>query len=303
MALSPGPMNMKTASLLAVIGVTSLCFATWAAGPSGRAGVGGSFKGPVGVQLYSLRAQFAKDVPGTVKTVQGFGIREVELAGTYNFKPEAFRDMLRSHGLEPVSAHFSFDKMRDDPESVAKEAKALGLKYAGTAWIPHKGAFDAGQAKEAAAVFNKAGAVFAKYGIKCFYHCHGFEFQPGVTGSDLKAMDILMKETDPKLVAFQMDILWVQFPGEDPAAWLMKYPGRWELMHLKDLKKGVATGSHTGGTDPNNDVVLGTGQMDWPKILSAAKKSGVKHYFIEDESMWSVEHIPQTLKYLEQVKF
>lgn len=303
MASSGRPMNLKIFPMLALAGFVSLGFPLHGAGPSGAAGIGASFKGPVGVQLYSLRAQFAKDVPGTVKTVQGFGIREVELAGTYNFKPEAFRDLLRGHGLEPVSAHFSYDKMRDDPESVAREAKALGLKYAGTAWIPHKGAFDAEQARAAAAVFNKAGEVFAKHGIKCFYHCHGFEFQPGVTGSDLKAMDILMKETNPKWVAFQMDVLWVQFPGEDPAAWLMKYPGRWELMHLKDLKKGVATGSHSGGTDPNNDVVLGTGQMDWPKILDAARRSGVKHYFIEDESMWSVEHIPQTLKYLGQLRF
>jgi len=100
-----------------------------------------------------------------------------------------------------------------------------------------------------------------------------------------------------------MDILWVQYPGEDPAAWLAKYPGRWELMHLKDLKKGVPTGFHNGGTDPNNDVALGTGQMDWPKILKAARKAGVKHYFIEDESASSVEQIPQSLKYLEGVRW
>ena len=87
-------------------------------------------------------------------------------------------------------------------------------------------------------------------------------------------MDILIRETDSRYVAFEMDILWVQYPGEDPAAWLAKYPGRWELMHLKDLKKGVPTGFHNGGTDPNNDVALGTGQMDWPKILKAAQKSG-----------------------------
>jgi sugar phosphate isomerase/epimerase len=104
-------------------------------------------------------------------------------------------------------------------------------------------------------------------------------------------------------MSYQMDILWVVFPGEDPAAWLLKYPGRWELMHLKDLKPGVATGLHTGGTDPNNDVVLGTGQMNWPKILAAAKKSGVKHYFIEDESVAAPDHIPQSLAYLSQVRF
>jgi sugar phosphate isomerase/epimerase len=100
-----------------------------------------------------------------------------------------------------------------------------------------------------------------------------------------------------------MDILWITFPGEDAAEWLNKYPGRWVSLHMKDLKKGVKTGSHVGGTDPNNDVVLGTGQMNWPKILAAAKKSGVKYYFIEDESADAANQIPQSLKFLEQVKF
>ena len=112
-----------------------------------------------------------------------------------------------------------------------------------------------------------------------------------------------MKETNPKHVSFQMDVLWVVFPGQDPVKWLKKYPGRWELMHLKDLKKGVATGELTGKTDVANDVALGTGQMNWPAILKAARESGVKYYFIEDESPTSEAQIPQSLRYLEKVKF
>jgi sugar phosphate isomerase/epimerase len=227
----------------------------------------------------------------------------VELAGTYGMPPEKLKAMLDEHGLNPVAGHFSFEKLRDDPEGVAKEAKALGLKYAGSAWIPHKGAFDEPQAKAAAAVLNRAGEVFAKHGLKVYYHCHGFEFQPGVIPDGRKGMDVLMAETNPQHVDFQMDILWITFPGEDAAEWLNKYPGRWVSLHMKDLKKGVKTGSHVGGTDPNNDVVLGTGQMNWPKILAAAKKSGVKYYFIEDESADAANQIPQSLKFLEQVKF
>lgn len=284
-------------SALAAAGLASGCAA------SAGVGTGRSFRGPVGLQLYSLRAQFMRDVPGTIQKVASYGIKEVELAGTYNFKPEAFREMLLKAGLQPVSQHVGFERYEKDPKAVALEAKTLGLKYSGCAWIPHKGAFDAAQARHAAKVFNEAGKVLADHGLKCFYHCHGFEFQPGAAGPGTTAMDILMQETDPRHMAFQMDVLWVVFPGEDPAAWLQKYPGRWELMHLKDLKKGVGIGLHTGGTDPNNDVVLGTGQMNWPKILAAAKKSGVKHYFIEDESVDAPDHIPQTLQYLAQVKF
>jgi sugar phosphate isomerase/epimerase len=100
-----------------------------------------------------------------------------------------------------------------------------------------------------------------------------------------------------------MDVLWVLFPGQDPAAWLLKYPGRWVSMHLKDLRKGVETGSLSGKTDVRNDVALGTGQVDWPAVLAAAKKAGVKYYFIEDESPDVLEQIPQTMKYLAEVKF
>jgi sugar phosphate isomerase/epimerase len=99
-----------------------------------------------------------------------------------------------------------------------------------------------------------------------------------------------------------MDVLWVVFPGQDPVQWLKRYPGRWALMHLKDLRKGVRTGELTGKTDVTNDVPLGTGQMNWPAILKAAQESGVKYYFIEDESPTVVEQIPQSLNYLQSLK-
>ncbi len=294
-------MNVSRRSFVAALGAAVL-FASGCA-TSSSVGTGASFKGPIGLQLYSLRGLFTKSVPQGLALTKSYGIKDVELAGTYGMPPEKLKAMLDEHGLNPVAGHFSFDKLRDDPEGVAKEAKALGLKYAGSAWIPHQGAFDEAQAKAAAATLNKAGEVFAKYGIKVYYHCHGFEFQPGVIPGGRKAMEILLTETNPKVVDFQMDILWITFPGEDAAEWLTKYPGRWVSLHMKDLKKGVKTGSHVGGTDPNNDVVLGTGQMNWPKILAAAKKSGVKYYFIEDESADAANQIPQSLKFLEQVKF
>lgn len=271
------------------------------AGPSAP-GTGSHFRGPVGLQLYSLRAQFTKSVPQSIGTVKGFGIREVELAGNYNLKNADLRQRLEEAGLKPIAGHFPMERITGDTEAVARECRELGIGYVGAAWIKGKGEFDLEAARKAAADFNRAGAALAPHGIKVFYHCHGYEFKHR-DGQGRTPMDILIQETDPRLVAFEMDVLWVQYPGEDPAAWLAKYPGRWELMHLKDLKKGVPTGFHNGGTDPNNDVALGTGQMDWPKILKVARKAGVKHYFIEDESASSVEQIPQSLKYLEQVSW
>ncbi len=263
-------------------------------------GTGPSFKGPVGLQLYSLRAQFTRSVPDGIKLARSLGFTDVEMAGTYNLPPAKLREMLLTAGLNPVSGHFSYARWQKELPQVIAEIKALGLKYAGVAWIDHKGDFKESDARAAIALFNEVGAECAKNGIHFFYHCHGYEFQP-YQGATL--MDLLIRETDPKKVSFEMDTTWVYFPGQDPAAWLRKYPGRWELMHLKDLKKGVATGALTGQTDPNNDVPLGQGQLNWPSILKAAKATGVKYYFIEDEAAMAPEQIPQTLKFLETVQF
>lgn len=288
---------MKFLASIAVGLISALVFPAVAAE---SVGVGSSFKGPVGLQLYSLRADFTRNVPATLDKVKGFGIRDVELAGTYNLSPEKFKEMLDARGLRPVSMHFPYDRYASEPEAVAREAKTLGVRYAGCAWITHEGSFDEAECRKAAAVFNRAGEALAKQGIQFFYHAHGFEFQPHGGGT---LLDLLMAETDPKKVRFQMDVVWIVFPGQDPVKLLEKYSGRWELMHLKDLKKGVATGSLAGKTDVANNVVLGAGQVNWPAVLAAARQHGVKHYFIEDESPVAAEQVPQSLKYLEQVKF
>jgi len=284
-------------AFLTFVAITTAVSITSGAAP---VGTGPSFKGPVGLQLYSLRDQFKKDVPGTLDEVRKWGVKYAELAGTYDLSPEQLRQELAARGIEPIGAHFGYDEYQKDPEAVAQKAKALGLKYAGVAWIPHNGNFDEKTCREAAAVFNKAGEVMAKHGLKFFYHVHGYEFQPYGQGT---LLDLLFQETNPKLVSYEMDIFWIVFPGQDPVKLLQKYGKRWELAHLKDMRKGTQTGALTGNTDVKNDAALGSGLMDLPAILRAAKKAGVKWYFIEDESPWSEQQVPQSLNYLEQVKF
>ncbi|HTL56409.1 MAG TPA: sugar phosphate isomerase/epimerase [Candidatus Limnocylindrales bacterium] len=282
----------RSAALLVLLSSFSAKAATVGTGPS--------FKGPVGLQLYSLREQFKKDVPSTLDEVKKWGITYAELATTYDLPPEKFKQELNARGIEAISAHFAYERYRDDAESIAKEAKALGLKYAGCAWISHQGDFDEKTCREAIAVFNKAGEVMAKNGIKFFYHVHGYEFQPYQKET---LLDLLIKETKPELVSYEMDIFWIVFPGRDPVKLLETYGKRWELAHLKDMRKGTKTGSLSGHTEVENDAALGQGLMDLPAILRAAEKVGIKWYFIEDESPWSEQQIPQSLKYLEQVKF
>jgi sugar phosphate isomerase/epimerase len=255
-------------------------------------------KVPVGLQLYSLRNQFQQDgVDKTLDKVKELGFKYVELAGTYGQPVEKFRAALDARGLVPVSAHLGFDLWEKDPEGTAKQAQALGLKFVGVAWIPHNGDFDEATCRHAAEVFNKAGKATAALGLRFFYHNHGYEFQPHGDGT---LFDLLVKETDPKLVSFQMDVLWAVHPGQDPAALLMKYPDRWILMHFKDLKKGVPTHVFTGSTDTRNDVVLGTGQVNWPRLIEAIGKTKVEYAFIEDESPTPLQQIPQSLKFLAQ---
>jgi sugar phosphate isomerase/epimerase len=262
-------------------------------------GIGPSFKGPVGLQLYSLREQFKKDVGSTLDQVRAFGITNVELAGTYGLAPEKFKEQLDARGLKAVSAHFSYEQCRDQIEDVAREAKVLGVEYAGCAWIPHQDPFDEKTTREAAAVFNRAGEALAKHGLKFFYHTHGYEFLPYRDGT---LFDLLMAETKPEFVRIEIDVFWVVHPGHDPVKLLEKYGKRFELMHVKDMKRGTPHG-FTGSSEVTNNVVLGQGIIDWPNVFRAAKKAGVKWYFIEDESPTSVEQIPQSLRYLEQVKF
>jgi sugar phosphate isomerase/epimerase len=290
-------------SIVLRLNVMALVLPVLACGMAVAADVGVSkcFKGPTGLQLYSLRdMQKSQGVAATLDAAKAFGFKYVEVADLGGLSPAEFKTQLDQRGLVPVGSHFPYARLRDDVEGVARDAKALGLPYVGCAWIDHTGRFDEKQCRAAAAVFNRAGAALAKHGLKFYYHNHGYEFEPYDQGT---LFDLLVAETDPQNVFFQMDVMWTVFPGQDPAKLLEKYPNRWLLMHLKDLRKGVPLGSLSGGTDLKNDVTLGTGQVDWPTLLRAAQKAGVKYYIIEDESPTAVEQIPHSLRYLESVEW
>ena len=261
--------------------------------------MGQNFKERIGLQLYSLREQFARDVPKTLDQVRDFGIKYVETHSTYGLTPEKFRAELDSRGLKAVSGHFPYERFRDQIEEVAREAKILGLQYAGSAWIPHKEPFDEKTCREAIKVFNHAGEVLAKHGLKFFYHTHGYEFLPHGPGT---FFDLMMAETKPQFVHYEIDVFWVVHPGLDPVKLLEKYGSRFELMHVKDMKRGTPTGLFTGHSDVTNNVVLGTGVIDWAAVLRAGRKAGVNWYFIEDESPTSVQQRPRSLSYWETLK-
>ena len=261
-------------------------------------GTGKGFKGPVGLQLYSLRDTFAKDVEKGFEIAMGYGFKEVELANFYGMEPDAFRKKLDECGFTARSIHWDVNDILNDPKKVIDTAQTIGLEFIGCAWAPHSDPFDEKQCLETADRFNRAGEALAKGGIQFFYHNHGFEFQPYGDGT---LFDLLVAKTDPALVAFEMDVFWTVHPGQDPVSLLKKYPDRWQLFHLKDLAKGVETGKLTGSEDVRNDVALGTGQIDLKNVLRTAQEIGVKYYYIEDESPSVIEQIPRSLKFLESL--
>ena len=264
--------------------------------------VAGHFSGPWGLQLYSLRTELATNVPGALDEVKSWDVKNVELAGTYGLTPKQFQAQLHLCGLKAVSGHFPYDDYRTNLDAVIRDAKVFGLKYAGCAWIPHDDnkPFDEQTCREAIAVFNRAGETLAKHGLRFLYHVHGDEFQSYQNGTML---DLMMKETNPKYVHFQMDVFWIVHPGQDPIGLLQKYGKRWELMHLKGMRDSTPTGLLTGHSDVTNDVALGTGRIDYAPILREAKKAGVKWYFIEDESPSSEQQIPLSIYYLRTMKW
>jgi sugar phosphate isomerase/epimerase len=253
----------------------------------------------IGLQLYSLRNQFKTDVPGTLAKIRSWGIKEIEGGGTYGLSMDAYKKLLAKNRLKMVSIGAGFDKLATDPQSVVDEAKAFGARYVMCAWVPHEGDdFTMEDIKKAITVFSSAGKLLHEAGISFVYHPHGYEFRPYEDGT---MFDYMVKNTDKRYVNYEMDVFWVKHPGQDPVALLNKYPDRFLMLHLKDRKHGTE-GNQGGHAPDETNVVLGQGDVGIAEVMKAAKKIGVKHYFIEDESEQSVEQIPQSLKYLKSLK-
>ncbi|MBL9213403.1 MAG: sugar phosphate isomerase/epimerase [Opitutaceae bacterium] len=262
------------------------------------------FRSHLGLQLYSLRAQTKESTTGALDLAKSYGVTEVELAGTGDLTPEQFLRELKSRGLVPVSMHAGHAQLDKDLAAVIRDAKTLGVKFVFCPYpkLDKDKLFTEAIARPMAADFNRWGEAFKREGIRFGFHPHGLEFRPTAAGNGETVFDILVRETKPEWVCFQMDVFWAYYAGQDPVRLLEKYPTRWATMHVKDMLKGFATGVHTGGTPPTAKVTVGTGQIDYVRILRAAQKVGVQHYFLEDETPTPLQCIPDSFKYLRALK-
>src|SRR5688572_3654703 len=174
------------------------------------------FRDHLGLQLYSLRAQTKESTTGALDIAKSYGIKEVELAGTGTLTPEQFASELKSRGLVPVSAHIGYNIFEKDVAVVIRDATTLGVKFVVVPYPPvgQDKIFSEELARKTAAKFNEWGEACKKAGLRFGYHPHGLEFRP--TSSGETVFDILVRETKPEFVAFQMDVYWVYYAGQDP---------------------------------------------------------------------------------------
>ena len=256
------------------------------------------FAQEIGVELYSFRKQLPGNVPAMLEKISKMGIRELEGGDSYGLPVDEFKSLLKNNKLKMISVSADFQQLAKNPQVSVDLAKTYGAKYVVVFWIPHTDVFTIDDAKNAVTVFNTAGKLLKENGISLCYHAHGYEFGSYGEGT---LFDYLAENFNPQYANFEMDVFWVKHPGQDPVALLEKYSGRFPLMHLKDRKTGTA-GNQKGEANVESNVVLGSGDVGIAAIMKAAKKAGVKHYFIEDESSRSVEQVPLSLAYLRLLK-
>ena len=262
---------------------------------------GSVFPQTPGMQTYTYRRGMKMNPAASLDSIRALGITDLE-CGVFSGKTAAeSRKMLDERGMRCSSTGSNYDNLLDSVKlrEVGRNAKILGAEYVMLAWIMKKPPFTLDDAKAAVMNFNRIGKQLKdEFGLTFCYHNHGYEFARHGDGT---LFDYIVQNTDPRYVSFELDLLWAAFPGQKPEALLTKYGNRFKLMHLKDLRKGVPP-NLSGSTPIENDVTLGTGAIDMPAVLKAAKKAGIKHYYIEDESPSFATQVPKSMAYLKSVK-
>ncbi|MGE5082398.1 MAG: sugar phosphate isomerase/epimerase family protein [Acidobacteriota bacterium] len=257
----------------------------------------------IGVQLYTVRDLMKEDFDGTIAKVAQVGYKEVEFAGYFGHTAQQVKDILQKNGLTAPSTHVQYDELDEKFPSVIEFSKTVGMDYIICPWIPEDLRKSPDIWKQASDKFNKCGEQTKKAGMQFGYHNHWFEFLP--TNGKLP-YDELLKDCDPKLVKMEMDLCWAVAAGADPVKYFEKYPGRFPLVHVKDLKTKPKISS--GGPQNYGDTVdlteVGSGIIDWKRIFAHAQQAGIKHYIVEhDHPKQPIESITKSYQYLENLRW
>jgi sugar phosphate isomerase/epimerase len=260
-------------------------------GPSAlarTAGPPGARLGQLGLQLYGVRDLMDHDLEGTIAQVAAIGYREVELAGLHKKTAKEMRAILDRHGLRARSSHVSMQDIRRNWAQTLDDAATLGQTYIVNPWIDEAERTVAGYTKAAHEMTVAAQAARA-HGLGFAYHNHEFEF----TLVDGKLpYDILLAECDPQLVKMELDIFWIRKGGQDPLVYFARYPGRFTMIHAKDMAKD--------GTM----VDVGQGVIDWREIFRRGRQAGLEYTFVEhDEPPSPIADAKVSYDYLHALTF
>jgi sugar phosphate isomerase/epimerase len=257
----------------------------------------------VGVQLYTVRDLMKADFDGTIANVASIGYKEVEFAGYFGRTGQQVRAVCEKNHLAAVSTHVQYDELDDKFPSVIETSNTIGMKYIVCPWIPEELRKSPDIWKQASEKFNHCGELSKKAGMQFAYHNHWFEFLP-VEGK--LPYDELLKQCDASLVKMEMDLCWITAAGADPLKYFNLYPGRFPLVHVKDLKtlpKITAGGAQNYG-DTVDLTEVGSGLIDWKRIFAQSEKAGIKHYIVEhDHPKEPLESITKSYEYLNKLRW
>ena len=238
-----------------------------------------------GMTLYTVRNEMGKDPKATLKEIADMGYKNIEAVDYkdgkfYGMTPAEFKAYLKSLGLKPISVHMG-SMTTDNADVLIADVKAAGFKYF-IAPVPPMGMFkyDMNTRKlsmeddleKLTNILNTIAKKADAAGLEFLYHNHNFEFEPNKDG--IIPIEYMLEHLDPKIVNFQMDLYWVTKAGADPVAYFEKYPGRFKIWHVKDMD------------EQGRFAPVGTGTIDFGRILAHKKDSGMKYYIVEQDQMY-----------------
>ena len=261
----------------------------------------------VGIQLYTVRDLLKQDFDGTLAKIAAIGYREVESGSSVEKSAQEQKEVLAHYGLTAPSTHRSYDELGDKWPGVLEECKLLGCRYIVIPGVDEKVRSKPYGYKIAVETFNHAGEISKKAGIQLCFHNHWAEFVPDAAGK--KPFDILLEHGDPQFLKIEMDLGWSAVAGIDPLKYFAKYPGRFPLVHVKDFKKlpdhKLVYGGHFDGDETIADMTaVGSGVIDWKRILAHSEQAGIKHYFVEhDQPQDPMEVARDSYAYLAKLRF
>jgi sugar phosphate isomerase/epimerase len=231
----------------------------------------------IGLQLYTVRDLLQRDFEGTLATVARIGYREVEFAGYFGHTPAAVRGILEGNGLTAPAAHVEYKVTHDGWDAALHTARLVGHQFIVTAWIDEGERRNVDDWHRIADRLNHAGQAARDAGLQLAFHNHDYMFVPLADGR--LPYDLLLAQTDPTLVQLELDVFWMAFGGGDPLAYFARYPGRFPLVHVKDMIRRPAP--HEAPERVMTDV--GKGTIDWKRLFSHAGEAGIEHWFVEHD--------------------